>query len=166
MTFDAISAGMAIFLDANVLLYYFTANPLYGGACKKLLDLIDNKVIRGLTSAHVLAELVHRVMTIEACQRFGWPSKGIARRLRKNPSHVQQLDKARQAVDEITMIGLDVLPVGKADVSRAIDVTRQFGQLSSDALIVAIMQANGLTNLASLDADFDRVPGMTRYAPA
>jgi len=33
-------------------------------------------------------------------------------------------------------------------------------------LIVAVMQANGLTNLASNDADFDRVPGLTRYAPA
>jgi predicted nucleic acid-binding protein len=32
-------------------------------------------------------------------------------------------------------------------------------------LIVAIMQANGLSKLASNDADFDRVPGLTRYAP-
>jgi predicted nucleic acid-binding protein len=30
---------------------------------------------------------------------------------------------------------------------------------------VAVMQANGLTKLASNDADFDRVPGITRYAP-
>src|SRR5262249_10357646 len=27
-------------------------------------------------------------------------------------------------------------------------------------------KGNGLTDLASLDADFDRVPGLTRYAPA
>ena len=32
-------------------------------------------------------------------------------------------------------------------------------------VIVAVMQANGLTNLASNDADFDRIPGLTRYAP-
>jgi predicted nucleic acid-binding protein len=32
------------------------------------------------------------------------------------------------------------------------------GLLSGDALIVAIMQANGLTKLASIDTDFDRVP--------
>jgi len=37
--------------------------------------------------------------------------------------------------------------------------------LSNDALIVAVMQANGLANLASNDADSDRVPGLTRYAP-
>jgi predicted nucleic acid-binding protein len=33
-------------------------------------------------------------------------------------------------------------------------------------LIVAVMQANGLVHWASHDADFDRVPGITRYAPA
>jgi predicted nucleic acid-binding protein len=32
--------------------------------------------------------------------------------------------------------------------------------------LVAVMQANGLTRLASNDADFDRVPALTRYAPA
>jgi predicted nucleic acid-binding protein len=31
---------------------------------------------------------------------------------------------------------------------------------------VAIMQAHGLDKIASNDADFDRVPGITRYAPA
>ncbi len=31
---------------------------------------------------------------------------------------------------------------------------------------VAVMQAHGLTHLASHDGDFDRVPGLTRYAPA
>ena len=33
-------------------------------------------------------------------------------------------------------------------------------------LIVVLMQQHGMTNLASLDEDFDRVPGLTRYAPA
>jgi predicted nucleic acid-binding protein len=38
--------------------------------------------------------------------------------------------------------------------------------LSGDALIVAVMREHGLANLASHDADFDRVPGLARYAPA
>jgi predicted nucleic acid-binding protein len=37
--------------------------------------------------------------------------------------------------------------------------------LTNDAIIVAVMQVNGLTTLASNDPDFDRVPGITRYAP-
>jgi predicted nucleic acid-binding protein len=165
MTFDDVTGGQAIFVDANVFLYYFTAHPKYGSACQNLLDRIENKEIVGFTSAHVLAEVVHRLMTIEACQRFGWPVKGIARRLRKNAAEVRQLTRSRQAVDEITLIGLDVLSVGKKQVSVAPDISRQTGLLCGDALLVAVMQDQGLTLLASEDADFDRVPGITRYAP-
>jgi predicted nucleic acid-binding protein len=37
--------------------------------------------------------------------------------------------------------------------------------MSNDTLTIAVMQANGLANLASHDADFDRVPGLKRYGP-
>jgi predicted nucleic acid-binding protein len=40
------------------------------------------------------------------------------------------------------------------------------GLLTNDAIIVALMAGHGLANLASNDADFDRVPGITRFAPA
>jgi predicted nucleic acid-binding protein len=165
MTFDDLLGGQTIFLDANVFLYYFTAHSKYGPACKKLLDRIENKEIIGFTSAHVLTEVVHRLMTIDACQRFVWPLKGIAQRMRKNPAEVRQLTRSRQAVDEITLIGLDVFAVGKKHVSVAPDITVQTGLLCGDALLVAVKQDHSLTLLASEDADFDRVPGVTRYAP-
>src|ERR1041385_3978786 len=68
------------------------------------------RALRGPMSA-ILAEVVHRLMTIEACQGFGWPVQGIARRLRHHPVEVQQLMRSCQAVDEMTFIGLDVLPI-------------------------------------------------------
>jgi predicted nucleic acid-binding protein len=45
-------------------------------------------------------------------------------------------------------------------------VSQHTGLLTNDALVVAVMQANGLTNLASNDADFDRASRLRRYAPA
>ena len=51
-------------------------------------------------------------------------------------------------------------------IAVAAGLSQQHGLLHNDALIVAVMQTHGLTNLASNDADFDRVPGITRYAPA
>jgi predicted nucleic acid-binding protein len=38
-------------------------------------------------------------------------------------------------------------------------------RLACFAAIVATMAQHGLTKLASEDADFDRVPGLTRYEP-
>jgi predicted nucleic acid-binding protein len=50
-------------------------------------------------------------------------------------------------------------------VETATAVSQQCGLLSGDALIVAVMQQHGITHIASLDADFDHVPGITRFSP-
>ncbi|HEV3256474.1 MAG TPA: PIN domain-containing protein [Gemmataceae bacterium] len=50
-------------------------------------------------------------------------------------------------------------------VLAATNFSQQFEPLTGDSLIVAVMRHHGLTNLASEDADFDRVAGLTRYAP-
>jgi len=56
-----------------------------------------------------------------------------------------------------------VIPADRLDFAAVF--TQQTGLLHNDALIVTLMQLHGLTNLASNDADFDRVPGLMRYAP-
>lgn len=40
MIFRAIRRGTVIFLDANTLIYDFSADPKYGAACKQLLERI------------------------------------------------------------------------------------------------------------------------------
>jgi len=103
-------------------------------------------------------------MTIEAMNQFGWAAQGIATRLRNHPAEVQQLGH-RQAIDELPLLRVEVLPVERLHVSGAADVTRLTGLLFNDAVIVALMRDRGLTAIASQDADFDRVSGLTRYAP-
>src|SRR4051812_47568433 len=155
-----------MFIDANGLVYAVIADPRYGAACKRLLERMDNQDLVGFTSTHVLSELAHRMMTLEAVTRFSRPLAGIANWLRRHPSEVQQLTRHRQAIDEVRNCKVQIIPVDGPDVSRAADLSTPFGLLSSDALIVVIMQRHHLTRLTSLDADFDRVPGLTRYAPA
>ena len=166
MIFADFRAGDTLFLDANTLVYHFAHDLVYGPSCSQLLQRIENQEIRGLTSTHVLTEMAHRLMTIEAIAAFAWPIAGIAQRLRHHPVQVQQLAGFRQAVEQILQSQIQVLTISPALVAGAAMVSQQTGLLSNDALIVAVMQANGLTNLASSDADFDRVPGLTRYAPA
>jgi predicted nucleic acid-binding protein len=165
MTFADIPAGAAIFLDANVFVYAIVADPQVGSACAALLDRIEQQDLQGFTAAHVLGEVAHRLMTFEAGARFGWPPQGMANRLRRHPNEVQQLILPRRGLDEITASRVQIVPVSGQQVSAAVDVSRQYGLLSADALIVVVMRDSGLSHLASNDADFDRVPGLTRYAP-
>src|ERR1043165_7242122 len=165
VTFDDIPQGAAIFIDANLLVYAFTLDPTYGPACQRLLNRIENGDFQGFTSAHVVSEVSHRLMTLEAIALFSRSATGMANWLRRPPAEVQQLRRHRQAIDELTLVPATILPVSGSNVSRAADLSIQHGLLTNDALIVAVMQAHGLTHLASHDADFDRVPGLSRYAP-
>lgn len=166
MIFTDLTAGASVLLDANTLLYHFTADANYGAACTDLLERIERQELTGFTSTHVVSEVAHRLMTIEATLRFSRPFAGIAPWLKKHPTEVQQLLQFRQAIQEVPRYRLQVLTIPADLLDPAAAITQQTGLLHNDALIVALMRRHGLTNLASADTDFDRVPGLTRYAPA
>jgi len=126
---------------------------------------IEQHQLPGFISTHVLSEIAHRLMTLEALDRFGWPPAGIAARLRKHHSEIPKLNVHVEAIARIPLLGIQVSAVTPLLVEAATLVSQQYELLMGDSLIVAVMQAHGLTNLASNDADFDRVSGLTRYAP-
>jgi predicted nucleic acid-binding protein len=166
MTFDDIPDGEAVFIDANTFVYHFTPHPRFGAACRTLLNRTLQQGVAGLTAADVVSDAAHRLMTMEACAVLGWPATGIARRMKRQPAEISRLTRFQTAVDEIPLSGIQILPITGQLVLAAAARSRQYGLLSGDALIVAVMQAHGLVNLASHDADFDRVPGLIRFAPA
>ena len=141
MTFDNIPAGLAGFVDANCLICDATLDPTYGPACKRLLERVENKGLTGYTSAAVLAEVSHRLMTIEAMQAFGWKSAGIALRLRNHPIQVQTLKRFRQAIQEIPLLAIRILSVDPAWLDSAAAISQQTGLMHNDALLIAAMRA-------------------------
>ncbi len=165
MTFDDLRNGDAVFVDANTLIYHFTNHAKYGTACTHLIERIELQELAGFTSSHCLADVAHRIMTIEAMGRMGWPYSGLAARLKKHHVEIRKLSLYQQAAAQVGQLGIHVLPISEQFVLAATRLSQQFELLTGDALIVAVMQANALLRLASEDGDFDRVPGITRYAP-
>ncbi|MFO0965554.1 MAG: type II toxin-antitoxin system VapC family toxin [Gemmataceae bacterium] len=165
MTFASIAPGAAIFLDANTLIYHFSSDPKHGPACTQLMQRIERQDVAAFTSSDVLTDLAHRLMTLEAIQRFGWPATGIASRLRKNRTDITKLTRFRQALLDLPQSRIQVFPITQALVGAAAFLSQQHALLTGDALVVAVMQANGLSDLASADPDFDTVPGLRRYSP-
>jgi predicted nucleic acid-binding protein len=164
MTFDDIPAGAAVFLDANVLIYHFTNHPQYGGACTRLVERIEQKDLQGYVTSHGLADVAHRLMTIEAMNRLSWPIAGLAARLRKHRTEIAKLVLYQKAIAKVPQLGIQTLPVTESLVLKAAILSQKHELLTGDALVVAIMQQYALTNLAGWDSDFDCVPGLTRYS--
>ena len=165
MTFADIPAGASIFIDANTLVYHFGAEPMFGPASRDLLVRIKRCEIAGYTSTHIVAEMAHRLMAIEAMKSFGWPAGQIARRLQKSASDVQRLTLFRRAIQEVSTFDVQILIVRPDFLDAAAAVSQQTGLLTNDAMVVVVMSAHNLVNLASNDADFDRESGITRYSP-
>ena len=166
MNLSSIPSGSSVFIDANVFIYAFAPEPKFGPLCTQLLERIELQDVIGSTSSQVLSDVAHRLMSLEACATYGWPYAGIAAQMQRHPAEIQKLTRFRQAVEAVTVIGVDVLPVFSRHVESAAAISQQYGLLSNDALVLAIMQEHGLSQLASHDTDFDRVPSITRFAPA
>ena len=165
MIFADLVAGDSVFLDANTFIYHFTPNPALGPACTQLLQRIENQELFGFTSIHLMGEVAHKLMTIEANALFGWPFAGMANRLRRHPSDVQKLAAFKTALDKIAQSRIKILDISISILQAATTVCLQTGLLINDALIVAMMHQYGWTRLASHDADFDRIAGLQRYSP-
>jgi predicted nucleic acid-binding protein len=165
MIFADLVAGDHIFLDANTLIYHFSPHPSLGTVCNQLVQRIENGDLLGFTSTHILSEVAHRLMLLEASSLPGWTLAKVKQRLQRQPAVLQSLSRFQTAVDDVLKSRMQVVTIAPGLILAATTVSRQNGLLSNDALIVAIMQAHGLTKLASHDKEFDRVPGITRYGP-
>ena len=165
MIFADLLLGEAVFLDANTFVYHFAPHPVFGSPCTQLLDRAGRAEIQAFTSTHMLSEVAHRLMAFEAAAVLGWPQAKIVQRLKQHPNELQKLKDFRQAIEDIPGLGVQMLTIPPHLVAAAAVISQQTGLLSNDALIVAVMNHYGLNKLASNDADFDRVPGLTCYAP-
>jgi predicted nucleic acid-binding protein len=154
-----------VFVDTTTFVHYFQPHPKYGPDCRQLLGRIEQQQLTGFTATHVLGEMAHRLMTMEAKSWKGWSSGKVVQRLKQNPVVLRNLSRFQVAVDDVLNSHVQVLPTVPSYLAQATRLGRQHGLLINDALIVVIMQAHNLTCLASADTDFDRVTGITRYGP-
>jgi predicted nucleic acid-binding protein len=166
MIYADVPAGVTVFVDAGPFIHHFEPNAIFGPASTDMLERVENQEINAVTTTHVLSEVAHRLMTLEAMQTYGWRSAGIALKLRNHPNEVRMLTRFRRALQDISLFGLRILTIDAAWLDAAAAISQHTGLLHNDALVVAAMNAHGLSQLASADPDFDRVPGLTRYAPA
>jgi predicted nucleic acid-binding protein len=139
MTFADLQRGESIFIDASTLIYHFTNHPRFGAACTALVERIELKEIQGFTTSHCLADIAHRVMTIEAMGRLGWPVSRLAARLKKHHGETPKLSLYQPATTKVAQLGIQVLVVNGALVLDATKVSERFELLTGDALIVATM---------------------------
>lgn len=128
-----------IFIDSTIPMYLVGAPHPHKADAQRLLESAIAAGERLVTSAEVLQEILHRYVA-------------MGRR-----------DSIQPAFDALLGVVDDVFPIEHEDVERAKKVVDGAAALSArDALRVAVMGRRNVKRIMTFDADFDRVPSVTR----
>jgi len=170
-TLEAVPSGAAVFVDANIFLYhFFGASP----ACAAFLERCAGRDVRAVTGVHIVAEVLHRLMIAEALakrpreRKRGNGEAGTGSGVRYLEAHSDEVRRladylaAEPAVEQ--MVG-DVRPLTIEVMRASLWARSRHGLLVNDSLTAAMMKAEGIVHLASNDAAFLRLDGITVYRP-
>lgn len=128
-----------ILIDSNVPMYLVGAAHPHKADARRLLEKLVNARQRLVTDAEVFQEILHRYVAIN------------------------RRDAIQPAFDALAGIADQVFPVDLSTVERARMIVLSYQQLSArDAVHLAVMEQNGISQILSFDSGFDCFPNITR----
>jgi predicted nucleic acid-binding protein len=160
---ESVPAGAAVFIDANIFIYHFLG---ISRECQAFLERCASGDVRAVTGAHIVAEVLHRLLIAEAKAKTGAGRKENAvRYLQEHPAEVRRLPDHHIAVAAIEKIVGVVLPLTIDGIRASQWARTRDGLLVNDSLTAAMLKGEGLAHLASHDAAFLGLDGLTVYRP-
>jgi predicted nucleic acid-binding protein len=157
--------GASCFLDSNILYYALVPTAGVSEHCLNLIDRAIAGKVSASVSIPVLSDAIHKVMISEVAQLAGRDRVGIVGFLGKHPEFISRLVEYPQAIERLGMVPMQILPLDNQLLRDATRLAVQYGILTNDALIAALMQRHGIIHLVTNDDDFDRVAGLTVWKP-
>lgn len=165
MRLKNIPAGSQVFIDANIFFYQIVKHPNFWHSCEAFLERVKKGELQGFTSAVVLNELLYKLILAEVAQREGIPDHQAYGFIKRNPKVLEQL-KAYASLDKLEAVpNLHVLEVEATDFTKSRDFMKKYHLLPSDALHLAVMEHQGIDQLASNDTAFRQLTGIKVYGP-
>lgn len=163
MNLSEIRAGEWVVIDTNILVY---ANQQKSAEAVQLLRRCAAREVRGIVPMPMVAELVHTLMLIEAREN-GWIEKSNpARALSEHPELVQRLSRYEAQIREFMGIGLRIETATMVDILETMNIQREYGLLTNDALLLAVARRLNCSAIASADQAFKTIKGVLVYQPS
>jgi len=163
MKLSEIRAGEWVVIDTNILVY---ANQQKSAEAIQLLRRCAAREVLGIVPMPMVAELMHTLMLIEAREN-GWIQKSNpTRALSEHPELVRRLSRYETQVREFLGMGLRIEAVTTVDIIEAMNIQREIGLLTNDALLLASVRRLNCSAIASADQAFRTIKGVLIYQPS
>ncbi len=128
-----------IFVDSNIPMYLIGTPHPRKVDTQRLLEQLSSERRRLVTDAEVFQEILHRYAAID------------------------RKEAIQPAFDALLAVVDDVFSVQRSSVERAKAIVLARRRLSArDALHLAVMEEQGVSEILTFDAGFDGYPGITR----
>lgn len=132
---------MRVFIDSNIPMYVAGRDHPNREPARRFLERVRAGDLEGCTSTEVLQEILYRYAAL------------------------RRLDLAGEVYDLFVQLCPVVFAVTLADTDRARAMLSRSSSVGvRDAIHAAVMLNNEITSIATFDAAFDRVPGVSRFA--
>ncbi len=158
-----------IFVDANLFLFHAFNDPSFGKAAAAFLTRIEHQDVEALTSCLVVDEVLFKILVQEAAAHLPKPTIWNIKKAMKDRAFVQKFYapvlKYKTYLESLTFLGLKIVEVTGAHMLAAADIGAEAGLLITDAAHVAVMRDLNIHHLATDDADFSNLKGVTVWTP-
>jgi len=104
-------------------------------------------------------------MVVEARERYELPARQVVTYLKKHPDAVRRLTRYKQIPGEFSRARVRILDVTYREIHASKQFRDDYGLLTDDSLLLAVMLRHNLSDLASNDADFKRVANVQLWMP-
>jgi predicted nucleic acid-binding protein len=162
MKLDNLKAKSTVFIDANIFIYHFI------GASDEssfFLSQCESGVYKGITSANVILEVLHRLMMVEAVHKRLVHPPNLVNKLKKHPGKIKQLHDYFTNTQKIEQMGIIIKPVSAMTILKSQIYRSRYGLMVNDSLIVTIMEEEAISCLATHDKDFDSLTNIKVFNP-
>ncbi|NJP04358.1 MAG: type II toxin-antitoxin system VapC family toxin [Chloroflexaceae bacterium] len=156
----------AVMVDVNVFVYALTPQSNLHYPCRELLERGAYGEVTLYTTVSVVADVLHRAMVLEVlAQKQVQRSADAVALLKQQPDIVAGLTRYRTILRDLRQARIDILALTYRDLHASRVYREHHGLLVNDSLIVAVMQRERMSFLATNDSDFERVPHIVAYMP-
>ena len=167
MFFSDLEDATSVFIDANIFIYHFSKGSRFNSSSSNFLERVESGAISGFTSVSIIQEVMHRMMIMEAAAVFPKITpKDLVKYLKAHPEEVKKLVNHQEIPSKFTSFNITIISSDVHIIEKSQVMKRRYGFLSNDALTLQIMEDMKIKNLASNDADFERVEIITLYRPS
>ncbi len=140
---------MKIFVDSSIILAFLAGQDK---RAYRIIEEVENHTITGYINAIVIDEVIYGYLRLAT----GLSSKRIRQMLAKRDKRLIRLIKN----DVKPVLELFItLPI-TSEPHKVIDTIEKYGLMPADSIIALTCMHLGVNTIATLDKDFERVPGL------